>query len=519
LWCVTSGAVAVDQPGELSDPFQTAIWGLAAGLSMDHPDTWGGVADILDETDVPGLLDAITGPEDQIAVRTTGVHARRMVRAPLKDVPAGEKITWQGTTLITGGTGGLGAHVARMLAADGAEHLVLTSRRGLRADGAQELVDELSAKGTRVTVAACDVADRDAIAALLAEHPVSAVVHAAGVSQRIASLSDLTLEEFAQVGHAKIAGAVHLDELLADTPLQAFVMFSSGSAIWGSSGQTGYASANAFLDGLAVQRRARGQVGTAIAWGSWESGLVDEELSAFMRRIGAPAMPPGKAINAMREIVHRREGNVVVADFDWARFGPTYTLARPRPLLAALADAQETQDELGDSTLVTKLTGMQPAEQSRTLLELVRTHVAQLLGYDDPAEVEQGRAFDDLGFDSVAAVDLRTRLSKATGRKLPTSMVFDYQTPLKLADFLRTELCQDSGPASILTELDRLEETVAGLTAEEIESNRVTARLQSLVAKLTDTLSPSGSLVVGDKLEAASADDVFDFIDKELGLA
>jgi acyl transferase domain-containing protein/acyl carrier protein len=515
LWCVTSGAVAVDQPTELSDPFQTAIWGLATGLSMDHPDTWGGIADILDETDVPGLLDAITGPEDQIAVRTTGVHARRMVRAPLKDSPAGEKITWQGTTLITGGTGGLGAHVARMLAADGAEHLVLTSRRGLQAEGAQELVDELSAKGTRVTVAACDVADRDSVAALVAEHPPSAVVHAAGVSQRIASLSDLTLEEFAQVGHAKIAGAMHLDELLADTPLQAFVMFSSGSAIWGSSGQTGYASANAFLDGLAEQRRARCQAGTAIAWGSWESGLVDEELSAFMRRIGAPAMPPGKAINAMREIVNRREGNVVVADFDWARFGPTYTLARPRPLLAALPDAQETQDdEPGDSTLVTKLIGMQPVEQSRTLLDLIRTHVAQLLGYDDPAEVEQGRAFDDLGFDSVAAVDLRTRLSKATGRKLPTSMVFDYQTPLKLAEFLRSELCQDSGPASILTELDRLEETVAGLSAEEIENNRVTARLQSLVAKLT-----AGSSVVGDKLEAASADDVFDFIDKELGLA
>jgi acyl transferase domain-containing protein len=523
LWCVTSGAVAVDQPGELSDPFQTAIWGLAAGLSMDHPDTWGGIADILDETDVSGLLDAITGPEDQIAIRATGVHARRMVRAPLKDSPAGERITWRGTTLITGGTGGLGAHVARMLAADGAEHLVLTSRRGLQADGARQLVDELSAKATRGTVVACDVADRDSVAALLAEYPVSAVVHAAGVSQRIAALSDLTLEEFAQVGHAKIAGAVHLDELLADTPLQAFVMFSSGSAIWGSSGQTGYASANAFLDGLAQQRRARGQAATAIAWGSWESGLVDGELSAFMRRIGAPAMPPGKAINAMREILNRREGNVVVADFDWTRFGPTYTLARPRRLLAALPDVRETQDdEPGDATLVTKLAGMQPAEQGRTLLDLVRTHTAQLLGYDDPAEVEQGRTFGDLGFDSVAAVDLRTRLSEATGRKLPTSMVFDYQTPSKLAEFLRAKLCQDSGPASILAELDRLEETVAGLSAEEIESNRVTARLRSLVARLTDALQPAEPAVsstVGDKLEAASADDVFDFIDKELGLA
>ncbi|MET0237504.1 MAG: type I polyketide synthase [Kibdelosporangium sp.] len=519
LWCVTSGAVAVDQPDELSDPFQAAIWGLATGLSMDHPDTWGGIADILDEQDVPSLLGALSGAEDQIAIRAGSVHARRMVRAPLGESPVGEKVSWAGTTLITGGTGGLGAHVARMLAADGATHLVLTSRRGLRAEGAQDLVAELSATGTQVTVAACDVADRDSLAALLAEIPVTAVVHAAGVSQRIAPIGDLTLDEFAQVGHAKIAGAAHLDELLADTALRAFVMFSSGAAIWGSSGQTGYASANAFLDGLAQQRRARGQAGTAIAWGSWESGLVDAELSAFMRRIGAPAMPPGKAINAMREIVERREGNVVVADFDWDRFGPTYTLARPRPLLAALADAQDTEAGPGDSTLAAELAGMSPPDQSRTLLDLVRTHVAQLLGYDGPGDVEQGRAFDDLGFDSVAAVDLRTRLSTATGRKLPTSMVFDYQTPLKLADFLRTELCQDSGPASVLTELDRLEETVAGLSADEIESNRVTARLQSLITRLTETLGSAGSPGVGDKLEAASADDVFDFIDKELGLA
>ncbi|WP_443667648.1 SDR family NAD(P)-dependent oxidoreductase [Kibdelosporangium banguiense] len=511
LWCVTSGAVAAEQPSELSDPFQTAIWGLATGLAMDHPDTWGGIADILDAGEVPRLLDAITGTEDQIAVRTNGVYARRMVRAPLPDSPAGEKTTWSGTTLITGGTGGLGAHVARMLAADGAEHLVLTSRRGLQAEGAQALADELSAKGTKVTVAACDVADRDRMAALLSEHPMTAVVHAAGVAQRIAPLSELTIEEFAQVGRAKIAGAAHLDELLADTALQAFVMFSSGSAVWGTWGQTGYASANAFLDGLAEQRRARGQVGTSIAWGAWESGLVDEELSAFMRQIGAPAMPPGKAITAMREIVDRREGNVVIADFDWPRFAPNYTLARPCPLLAALPDVQESPQR----PLAVELAEMPRAEQSRTLLELVRTHVAQLLGYDDPAEVEQRRAFDDLGFDSVAAVDLRTRLSTATGRKLPTSMVFDYRTPLKLAEFLRSQLCQDRASASILTELDRLEETVAGLSPEEIESNRVTARLHALLARLTRTVSTAG----GDRLETASADDVFDFIDKELGLA
>jgi acyl carrier protein len=173
----------------------------------------------------------------------------------------------------------------------------------------------------------------------------------------------------------------------------------------------------------------------------------------------------------------------------------------------------------GESTLVSRLAGMTETEQRRTLSELVRNQVADLLGYDDPANLEPGRAFEDLGFDSVAAVDLRIRLSSATGRKLPATMAFDYATPAALAEFLRSELCQDGGAQPMLAELDKFEEAVAALTADELESTRMTVRLQTLLARLNETLGAGGGADVGDQLESASADDVFDFIDKELGLA
>ncbi|GGL01562.1 hypothetical protein GCM10010126_71010 [Planomonospora parontospora] len=540
LWCVTSGAVAVDREGEPAgreaasvSPGQTAVWGLGAGLALDLPGTWGGLVDLParpDERVALRLCDALSAAdgEDQLAIREDGCFARRMVRAPAGGRPAG---SWrpEGTVLITGGTGGVGAHVARMLAGNGAEHLLLTSRRGMKAPGAAELVEELTARGTRITIEACDVADRDELAALLRtvpeEFPLTGVVHAAGTAQRIAPPSDLTIDEFAQVGKAKILGAVHLDELLADRDLSAFVLFSSGAAVWGSAGQAAYAGANAFLDGLAHRRRARGLRATSIAWGSWDAGMVDDELGALMKRIGAPAMPAAAAAGVLGQPAVHDESHLVVADFDWPRFTPAYTLARPRPLLNDLPDVREVLDGSGsggtaDATSpVARLASLPEAEQRRELLDLVRTHVAALLGYDDPAEVDAGRAFDDLGFDSVAAVDLRTRLNAATGKNLPSTMVFDHTTPTALAEYLRSKLCGGVQARPVLTRLDQLEETAADLLPEEIESTRIIGRLQALITKLNENLAGDSGADVSSRLEAATADDIFTFIDTELGLA
>ncbi|WNI23573.1 type I polyketide synthase [Streptomyces sp. ITFR-16] len=539
VWCLTRGAVATDDREAKARPVrpgQTAVWGLGAALALEAPATWGGLVDLpagtgLDETSALRLCDTLSGAtgEDQIALRPEGVHARRLVR-PAQPDPAGP---WQarGTALVTGGTGGIGAHVARMLAEDGAEHIVLVGRRGPDAPGAAELAAEIGALGVRVSVEACDMADRESVRALLAGLPgLTSVFHAAGLPQRIAPLGDLTLAELAGVADAKVLGARHLDELLADTPLDAFVLFSSGAAVWGSAGQTAYGSANAYLDGLAHSRRARGLAATSVAWGSWDGGMVDAELAAVMRRMGAPAMRPDLAVGALRRILAGPASHAVVADFDWERFAPAYVLARPRPLLDALPDARAAlggdgaqEGAGGGSGLADRLAGLAQPEQRSVLLDLVRTHVAALLGYDDPAEVAPDRGFTDLGFDSVAAVDLRTKLVAATGRPLPTGMIYDHPSPGALAAHLWSELCQDDSPGElpVLAQLDRLEEAAAGLAAEDIEATRITARLQSLLARLTGTLDAqtgNGGQGVGEQLETASADDVFAFIDNELGL-
>ncbi|MDB1090340.1 SDR family NAD(P)-dependent oxidoreductase [Streptomyces sp. ACA25] len=447
VYLLTSGAVAVGRADRMRDVTQASTWGLGLVAGLERPDQWGGLVDLPEDPDDRALsraLGLLGGDEDQLAIRPSGVFARRMVRA---DEAAAVR-SWRprGTVLITGGTGGVGTHLARWLAYEGASRLVLAGRRGPDAPGAAALAAELQARGVDVVLAACDVSDRDAVAALLTEHPVDAVIHAAGVPQATA-LTDCEETELAAVLTAKVEGARHLDELVGD--VDAFVLFSSGAGVWGGAGQVAYAAGNAVLDALAQDRRARGLHATAVAWGGWaDGGMADGDAAAQLGRRGLHAMDPRLAIGALRQALDADETCLTVADIDWARFAPGYTAARPRPLImdipeaeAALAEPVSPADEPGgEDELRTALLALPQSQRVGNVLDLVREQAAAALGYADASAIEPGRAFRDLGFDSLMAVEVRNRLFAATGRRLPATLVYDHPTPAALADHLLAEV-------------------------------------------------------------------------------
>ncbi|WP_344314613.1 SDR family NAD(P)-dependent oxidoreductase, partial [Streptomyces rhizosphaericus] len=465
LWCGTRGAVSVGRSDRLAGVVQSQVWGLGRVVGLEHSAVWGGLVDVpesLDERGVArlaGVLSAGDG-EDQVAVRGSGVFARRLVRA---DAGEGAERPWRarGTVLVTGGTGALGGRVAGWLARSGAEHLVLTSRRGLDAPGATELRDELEALGARVTVVACDVTDREALAGVLAsvpeEFPLSAVFHAAGVEQA-AELRGMSLSDAAAVVSGKAAGAACLDALLGERELDAFVVFSSIAGVWGSGGQAAYGAANAYLDALVEDRRARGLAGTAVAWGPWAEGgmAAAEGVERELARRGLLALDPALALAALRGAIAGDDGVVTVADMDWERFAPSFTLGRPSPLIGDLPEVAKALEAVSASGgahtaagLRERLTGLTEAETDRVLLDLVRGHVAAVLGFAGGEVVEPARAFKELGFDSLTAVEFRNRLNAETGLVLPATLVFDYPSAAVLAGHLRAEVLGTRGAVAV----------------------------------------------------------------------
>ncbi|MFC8047255.1 type I polyketide synthase [Nocardia sp. NPDC057353] len=457
LWCVTRGAVAIGPSDRLSAPRQAALWGLGLVAALELPDRWGGLVDLPAAVDERGLdrlaaLLAAPGAEDQFALRQPGVFVRRMVRADRpRTAPRSPARRPRGTVLVTGGTGGIAAHVARELAAAGAAHLVLVSRGGQAADGAAELAAELENAGVTVTVAACDVADRAALAALLDRvPPVNAVLHLAGVPQN-QPLATLTAAEFAAAYAAKAAGTRNLDELLAGTPLDAFVVFSSGAAVWGSAGQAAYAAANAEAEAVVLARRQRGEPGIAIAWGGWAGGgMVDDAAADRARRLGIGLMAPELALRALWETIDD-DALRTIAELDWPRFAPAFTGARPSPLIGEIAEAaaalRERAPGVEAESLLPELAGLTGVERHAALLARVCAEVAEVLGHGSAAAIAPDLAFKDLGFDSLTAVELRNRLSAALGLRLPATLVFDHPTPESVVRHLLGELPGAALPA------------------------------------------------------------------------
>ncbi|MER5556876.1 type I polyketide synthase, partial [Streptomyces sp. NPDC002793] len=447
LWAATRGAVAVNRAERVTAPGLAEVWGLGRVAALEIPRGWGGLIDLpatLDTRTGARLAAVLSGGDDQVALRADGVFGRRLRRAPL---PAAPSRTWTptGPVLITGGTGALGAEIARWLVGRGATELVLVGRRGPEAPGAGDLIAELEQSGATVSVEACDVADRDALAALLARHPVTTVVHAAGTDTPT-PLAEGDVDAYTDVVRAKAVGARHLHELLADsTTVDTFVLFSSIAGVWGSGGQSAYAAANAYLDALAAHRRGLGLPATSVAWGPWAgTGMAAGEAAAQLRRRGLRALSPERALAALGQALDHDETAVTVADVDWQRFAPAFTATRPSRLLTGLPEAAEalhTPDSpAASSSWASGLAALGAIERERAVTALVRAQVTAALGHADADAVDVRKPFKDLGFDSLTVLDLRDRIARATGLTVSAVALFDHPTVTALAAHLIARL-------------------------------------------------------------------------------
>ncbi|WP_438470993.1 type I polyketide synthase, partial [Streptomyces asiaticus] len=483
---------------------------------------------------LPALVAALRTDEPQLAVRAGVVHAPRLARVAALDEAAVPGLDPAGTVLVTGASGTLGGVLARHLVTErGARRLLLTSRRGAEAAGAAELAAELTELGAEAHWVACDAADRTALAEVIAsvpaDHPLTAVIHAAGVLDD-GIIESLTPERVAHVLRPKVDAAWNLHELTRDLDLTAFVLFSSAAGVFGNPGQGNYAAANTFLDALAQHRRAQGLPAVSLAWGLWEdeggmaATLADADRQRMSRgSMGALSNAEGLALFDVSGLA----GHAVLipAALDIAALRAQST-AGVAPLLRGLIRTPVRRAAAGGgggadeaASLAERLAGMSAAERDRFLLNLVCGQVATVLGYGGAAAIEPGAAFKELGFDSLTAVELRNRLGAATGLRLPATLIFDYPTPDALADHLRAELPHgDGGGPSVFGELDRLEAALAVAADDSVTRSRITMRLQALLAKWNDAQDATGDGDTDDHdLESATDDELFDLLDDELG--
>ena len=528
LVLVTEGAVAAE-PGEpVAGLAQAGVWGLVRSALTEHPGRFG-VVDVDAGPEAWGTVAARVAEEPQLAVRSGRVLVPGLVRAEVGADPAPPRAFGAGTVLLTGGTGTLGRVVARhLVSAHGVRRLLLVSRAGTASPGGAELVAELTERGARVELVACDTADRAALSRVLAdipaEAPLTGVVHAAGVVDD-GVLTDLTPERLDAALSPKMVAAWHLHELTRDLGVSAFVLFSSLSGLIGSAGQANYAAGNTYLDALAQHRRALGLPGVSLAWGMWAErsamtgALTDVDL-ARLARFGVRPSSSEEGVALLDSALGADEPVLVPAALDL-----TGLRAQPEvpPILRRLAGpgrgaSARRSAPAGPASMVDRLAGLPAEDRYEVLLELVRTQMAEVLGHPSGHAVEPDRAFFDFVVDSVSAVEFRNRLNAEPGLRLAQTLVFDHPTATAVArELLRELTARDQVPAgSVLSQLDRVESALTESVANGPTGDEITARLDGLLKRLhalrasADRPEGEGKLDVG----AATDEELFQFLDR-----
>ncbi len=516
LAIATAGAIATteEESPELS---LAPLWGLVRSAQSEHPGRFALIdTDGSEASDEALAQAAAQDQEPQVALREGRALVPRVARA-LAPEQEEEPVSLdpEKTILISGGTGALAAQVSRHLVSEhGARHLLLASRSGARAEGARELKQELTELGAEVRIAACDVSDRTALGGLLdsipSAHPLGAVIHTAAVLED-GTVESLDPESLATVFAPKANAAQHLHELTRDTELDAFVLFSSAAGALGSPGQANYAAANVFLDALAARRRAEGLPATSIAWGAWvqQSGLTAELGEADlkrMRRAGIEPLSDAQGLELFDACLGSPRPLCLAIGLNRAGLRTMASAGALPPILSGLVRAETRRRSASSGELAAKLAALPEEERYGHVLELVRTEIAAVLGHGSAAAVDPDRAFSEMGFDSLAAVEMKNRLSALSGLNLPATAVFDYPTPGALSSFLLAQISPGEGEAVVLESGER-----------EIREALATIPLSRLRrAGLMDSLMQLSRLDgEADEPEAGDDDDRIDDMDIE----
>jgi acyl transferase domain-containing protein/NADP-dependent 3-hydroxy acid dehydrogenase YdfG len=559
LILVTQGAFDAAAPPPARLP-AAAIWGLVRSAQREHPGRFA-LIDLIGDCPGPILAVAATTGEPQLLIEDGTLRVPRLapqlpVSPPPPSGPAAERNDGtagpaDGTILVTGGTGGLGALVAQRLAQQHeVRHLLLVSSRGPDAPGAAGLSSRLRELGAEVTIAACDVSDRAALAALLAripaDRPLAGVVHAAGRLDD-ATVEGLSSRHLETVLGPKADAAWYLHELTAGLPLTMFVLFSSVAGLLGSPGQANYAAANAVLDALAAGRRQDGQPAVSIAWGPWDtsagmtSDLTAPDLARMARAGLAPlASEPGLelfdaalaaagplAVAARWDYASLRDAgdglvSPLLRGIATARPGATRQPAmngsagHRHPATPAAGAAPASGDRIARDSggdLAARLAALATDDARRLLVDLVRSHVAAVLAYPSPDAVDVERAVSDLGFDSLTAVELRNRLDEATGLRLPATLAFDHPTVSALAEHLHRVLDPAPPPAEDTLRAAIEEVQRAWPEPGDLTRGKITAILHSALAQWGSGPRPSPN--VQGQIDTASDDEIFALIDND----
>ncbi|MFT7834574.1 type I polyketide synthase [Saccharothrix sp. BKS2] len=476
------------------DPASAAVWGLVRSAQSENPDRVV-LVDLDGQDESAQVLAAVVaGGEPQVVVRGGQVRAARLARVVAGGERPGSAFGPEGRVLVTGATGALGGLVARhLVTGHGVRDLLLVSRRGAAAAGGAELVAELTGLGARVELAACDVADRDALAALLAEHPVTGVVHTAGVLDD-GVLASLTPERVDAVLRPKVDAVLNLHELTAGDPdLTAFVVFSSAAGLLGGAGQANYAAANAFLDALAAHRQARGLPAQSLAWGLWAAedsamtGGLGESGRGRMARGGVRPLPAEEGLALFDAACALPDAVLapVKLDLKGAVVGQVPPILNGLVPAARVSTAATATDD--PAALRRRLAGLDDAGQDEELRQLVRATAAGVLGYDGAGAVEADRAFVELGLDSLTAVELRNALNGVTGLRLATTAVFDHGTSERLAAHLRAELAAVPAEGAPAPRAEAERDTIGALFRQAVRSGRPAQGL-ALITAAADVL-------------------------------